>query len=306
MAEKIITPDGENAYDRDKNVLKFEDNISTKVQEKFREILSTFSKKGSLKILDEARTKLHSKRDIWEKFGLSKKQYYLRLRSLRDANLVRKEGEGYILTDLGERIANILFKLGLTVAEFENGEKNIRRGDSYIVNLAGPIENSTQLKSLSSGFEKNLDQVSSISDYETYVAKIVKMISSAAEVLLFAGVPADQRVLRAFLDLDENVDLKTIVSKKGLSEIREIGKNLLRKELEELRNLLNGSNKKCRRLPYSFVLQDREKTVVEIRNILHKKSFYQGFAVEGRKTYQSFRDLFEEVYEGSKKVELLS
>lgn len=247
-------------------------DISREAKKRFREVLSALSQDGALKILTAAESELRSRREVWEDLGLSKKQYYSRLRLLRDLNLISKQGDAYVLTEFGTEIVESLSDLGFTVADFE-GETIHKEKEDYS---------------------------KSISTYDGFIDEIVDTIREAEKEIRFADILADRRILKELLDCNDGIEFKAILSEREFLEVKQIMKNFPDEEINELKSLLSGSFRKYSSLPYGFVLRDDEETIVEMRNILHSKNFHQGFGTWSRETYRSFKKVFETMYRNNK------
>lgn len=306
--ERVIAEKWTEDFDEASGIgrLAFESEIFEKGFEELREAFLVISKEGSLEILDAARSNLRSTRNIWHDFGLSKRQYYSRLRSLRKTGMIKKKGEGYVLTELGRKAIQPLFELGLLIKSATRGEEDVlkiledRELKNYFLKrrpFSLDLEIRSKLRDVTD-YESCMSEV----NYEAFVSEIVKMIRESDEELLFALSFADQRILRAFLGVKENVDLRIVASKKALYDVEEISRNLLsREEIEELTDIFGDSTRKCRRLPFSFLLQDNRRLNVEIRNPLYPNNFFRGVLFEGKEVYGSFLDLFNELYDGAEK-----
>lgn len=243
-------------------------DVSESAKDRFRKVVSALSQDGALKILTAAETELRSKREVWKEFDLSKKQYYSRLRLLRDLDLISKRGDAYILTDFGSEVMESLSDLGFTVADFE--------GETI--------------------YEDREDYSKSISTYDGFIDEIVRTIKDAENQIRFADILADRRILKKLLDCGKNLEFRAILSEREFLEVKQIMKNFPKEEIDELKSLLSGSFRKYSNLPYGFVLRDDEETIVEMRNILHSKNFHQGFCTWSQDTYRSFKKVFSTMY----------
>ena len=85
---------------------------SPKIVSKLSEILSILSKSDALMIFLSARDGLTSELDTPQKIGLTKKQYYTRLKQLVECGLLNKNENKYVHTALGSNVYNKHF-LGL-------------------------------------------------------------------------------------------------------------------------------------------------------------------------------------------------
>lgn len=77
--------------------------------------MKELSKEGVFTILSRSEDKLISRRTTPEKIGISKRRYYSRLRTLKALGLVVKDGEGYILTEAGEKVLENLKEIAFTL-----------------------------------------------------------------------------------------------------------------------------------------------------------------------------------------------
>lgn len=268
-----------------------------------REILSILSKDGSLKIIESAQEGIRSSRGSWQEFGLSKRQYYSRLNSLKEKDLIKKEGELYTLTSMGEKLLNVFS--GLDILTEISGETDDLEDPFEMVDDSS-FKDSLFGEELSSQLELGQAGFVNVTDYDGFVDEIVKMIEEAEEEIRFASSFTDQRILRGFRRLDEDVDLNIVVSKDALTETREIVGGLLSsKEVDNLNRIFKNSTRRCRKIPFTFMLQDSKWVNLEIKNPLYSGNFFHGFLLKGTQVHDSFLGLFDEIYKGARKVRLL-
>ncbi len=271
--------------------------------DELKNVFSVLSKDGSLPILDSARDGIRSGRGSWNEYGLSKRQYYSRLNSLQDSGMLEKNGSKYILTDIGKKLLDIISGLGVLT----------KSAVGPIESLDKPPEDMNELLDASLVGEELYDNVDfnqagfvSVTDYSGFVDQLANMIRGAAEEIHFAASFMDQRILRAFADMKDDVKLEVVISGDASDKTQDIiGGLLSEEEAELLKNKIDGSVKRCRKVPFSFLLQDHEWLNLEIKNPLYSGNFFHGFLLKGSQVYDSFVDLFDGIHKGSESVQLL-
>lgn len=69
-----------------------------------RKLFNLLSKEDAHMLFERARIGVEAEVGAWEDFGLSKKQYYTRIRQLVETELVEKRGEFYVQTAFGRAV----------------------------------------------------------------------------------------------------------------------------------------------------------------------------------------------------------
>lgn len=261
-----------------------------KIEDLDREIFSTLSKEGSFRILDLASSKLAAKTGKWRELGLSKRQYYSRLRSLKDTFLIKKEGESYKLTELGEKIYNLTTLLKNTTQKSGGvNPQNLNVSEGPF--LAGGINKFLE------NLEKKRSKTVLLKNYETLVKELVKQIKATREEFYLASRYTDHRVLRALLNIDEEITVKGICSATGVKSAIERLKAIDKlSAFERLLKFANHNARSCPKLPYSFALRDQKYVGLEIPNPSQPDQFFLGFILEGREIYDIFYNVFQTLY----------
>ena len=95
-----------------------------------REIYSALSNKDCLLILGLATTGIRADKHVLEKYHFTKKRYYVRLKTLVDLSLIRKDRGYYRLTLLGAEV-------------YESQVKSLRKMLSMKENLGGILISSS-------------------------------------------------------------------------------------------------------------------------------------------------------------------
>lgn len=251
-------------------------------KESLRSIFDVLSKEGGMKILELANSKLISRRETPRKIGLTKRQYYTRLRELKELNLIKKEGEGYILTEFGGQVQGLNSNLG-KILECKSTEASTE-------NL------------FDERFKDCKKSVKLIKDYEALSKGVEKLIRDSTEEVLIATRFIDHRAVNAVLSLDEGVSFKAMVRKFHPIESLELRDSLLSfGKIKKGAKIAQNHVRVNPRLPFSFVVVDQNDSFVEIVNPLKPDNFFKGFIVKDEEISLGLRRLFMELYENSEK-----
>ncbi|KXA99149.1 hypothetical protein AKJ41_05885 [candidate division MSBL1 archaeon SCGC-AAA259O05] len=243
---------------------------------KAREAFSLLSKKGTLPILNEVNSKLISKRDTPNKLGLTKRQYYPRLRELQNMNLIQKEGEGYVFTEKGERFYKSIKKMIFT-CEIE------KQCDS---------ERTSILKSLPEN-----ENLKIITDYDKLAEQCGELFKEANSEIVIASRYLDYRVINSVLEMSENVDLRVITSRfEKFSSIQFLKSLTSYEKLKKFYKLAFENAKVISTLPYSFMVKDREWTLFEVINQIKPDSFFLAILVKNKNISNRFLKIFDNLF----------
>ncbi len=239
-----------------------------------KELFSLLSKEGTFTILNETDPKLVSRRNTPRELGLTKRQYYSRLRDLKDMELIEKVGEGYVKTEKGERVLESAEEITLL---FE-GEAGKGQGIST---------------SCSDG--KNMKVVT---DYDELAEKTGELFKTAEEEVILASRYLDYRVISSVLEIPEEVDMRVISTKfDKLSSLQMLKALTSFEKLKKFYKLAFQNSKVTNRLPFSFLVQDRELAFLEIPNQVKPDSFFFAILVEDAEISEQLIDLFNNLYD---------
>ncbi|KXA91112.1 hypothetical protein AKJ63_01880 [candidate division MSBL1 archaeon SCGC-AAA259D18] len=259
-----------------------------KNEETSREILSTLAKEGAFKIMKEATSKLISRRGTPMKLNLTKRQYYTRLRNLKSHNLVKKEGEGYVQTEFGERVYEL-------VSSLKKASEVNAKNDIEDLNSKFTIPN------LSEGSETLIKR------YDALVEKTLKLLEDAKSEVLLASRYIDYRVTKNILKLDSSVTLKIIgrefSSIEGINFFRALTSP---EKLKQALKLAQDHTRIVKRLPYTFVIRDQEFAIVEVVNHLSPNDFFLAITLEDEQICAELVKYFENLFEMSDRTPLSS
>lgn len=259
-------------------------NQKVKGQEDFmKKIFSTLSKEGAIEILRESKSKLISRRKTPESLGLTKRQYYSRLRELKNLNVIKKEGEGYIHTDRGKGIWTIVNQLFGFFAE----------GKSM------PILSTEEKNNELPSFQLSDSRVKTILNYEEIIEETIEMIKGAEEELYISTKHIDYRIILECLDLDEDVNFKAIIRKHRAEDSIELMKGINNSEkFSKFIDLAKRGVGALPKVPYSFVLKDGEVCSIEVPNPLVPDSYFFSLKIiKDESVYSKLKNLFMEMFE---------
>ena len=266
-------------------------------------ILSTISKKGSLKILRAAESGLKTGKGKWEEFGLSKRQYYSRLRSLKDSDLIEKVDNEYLQTELGRQVHEILISMKRMAENGDNLDlaRSIQESEEALSSEQQKAKEFLERKPFLSDIKlKRTKLMDVITDYEELRNKLVGVIRNAKDEIYFVSDYADHNVIKALTELDEEVDFKALVTKNLISRAGEFLRALWNpQDLKEFTETTQNSIRVYPNLPYSFVLVDGNWVAIEVKNPLIPDKFFLCLILKGEELYKTQKGLFEDLYEGT-------
>lgn len=246
-----------------------------------RKVLSALSREGSLTILKEANSKLTSKRGTHAELGLTKRQYYSRLRELKKLDVIKKEGEGYVRTEKGDRLYQLAKKI---MVSMDDSNKE----DVSFINVEG--------KKVRSDI---------ITEHRKSIKKIKGLIENAEEEILIASRYIDHPVLNTIVERSDEIEIKGITRKLTISDSFELSRAIF--PLNRLKKLIEFTKKKGRvvpNLPFSFGVQDKRVSFLEVLDPLHPNDFFFAIVLENEKLSEELRELFYELYDMAEKPEI--
>lgn len=246
-----------------------------------RKVFSALSREGTLTILKKANTKLTSKRRTHAKLGLTKRQYYSRLRELKKLDVIKKEGEGYVRTEKGDRLYQLAKKIMVSIDD-SNEE------DVSFTNVGG---------------EKVRSDI--ITEHRKSIKKIKGLIEKAEEEIVIASRYIDYPVLNTIVERFDEIEIKGITRKLTASDSLEISRVIF--PLNRLKKLIKFMKKEGRvvpNLPFSFGVQDKRVAFLEVLDPLRPNNFFITIVLENEKLGEELRELFYELYDIAKKPEI--
>ncbi|MFY3739713.1 MAG: putative transcriptional regulator [Candidatus Nitrosomirales archaeon] len=175
-------------------------------------ILSILSKKDALTIFLLVKNGLKAETNTPQKVGLTRKQYYTRLKQLVDSGLIDKSGDEYIHTTLGSFVHQ---KHVLELFEHTKNVKQMKMVDTLkrtkqfseddITNFLGKIAGKNLTASTT------LSKCRLISTYEDMVSALVERINFAQSEVLLASRFTNELIINAMArKANAGVDVKIV------------------------------------------------------------------------------------------------
>lgn len=186
-----------------KNYKKIESHFSINNANSLKqmvEILSVMSKLDALEIFVLAKDGLKSELETPQKIGLTKKQYYTRLKQLCDLNLITKKDENYAHTTFGsvvyqKHIAGLLGSLS-----------NIKELEMIDILKTSSRFNQQEISQflMKVGFDNNVTAIEKSSfkimeNYEEMVSKAMEMVEFAKTEILLMTRHSNDLIINAIL-----------------------------------------------------------------------------------------------------------
>ncbi|KXB06770.1 hypothetical protein AKJ54_01100 [candidate division MSBL1 archaeon SCGC-AAA382K21] len=249
-----------------------------------KDIFSALAKEGTFKILEESDSKLISKRKTPQKLGLTKRQYYSRLRELKNLDIIKKEGKGYVRTEHGDKV----HKLSRSLAVASNKEKK----DGTYQNTS---EETTEKKS---GIL--------INEYDELAEHLAELISDAEETIYLATAYLDHKVADKILLLEDQIETKFIMQRFNWKDSFQLYRTIMSKnKLSHLVTLIKNNNiHVLPKLPFSFAIIDGKLAVFEVKNPLNRDNFFLALESKNKKVCKKLESLFTLFFENSEKISM--
>ena len=294
--------------DEIENNLALKDN--SKLLAKLMDILSVLSKNDALTIFLMAEEGIRSELDTPTKIGLTKKQYYTRLKQLVDLGLVVKNNESYIQTAFG-KIVYQKHILGLT-----NNIKNSKYLQMVDVLKANPKFNDRDIMEFISKVEPQINanlQESSrknstvVSSYEDMIRKILEIIEFAQnEILLVTRFQNDLIINSILKKASSGVNVKILADsgmvKEYFEKEAEIKSDKNKTEREKVVSnpfYPSKTDRRYVRVPFCLLVVDNKFVGLEIVDITESGKFKTAIFAEDPILSSSMIALFNNLWQKS-------
>lgn len=175
----------------------------SKIVTKLTDILSILSKTDALTIFSVAKTGLESELDTPQKIGLTKKQYYTRLKQLVELGLLNKDESKYVHTALGnliyeKHVVGLLNNMKIS-KELEMIDLLKRTSKFKPEEISNFISKLNPELGVNENHDVSRNHFELISTFDSMARKILEMIDFAeSEILLVSRFP-DERIINAIL-----------------------------------------------------------------------------------------------------------
>ncbi len=272
--------------------------------DKFTKILSALSKEDALKIFMLAKNGLQSELETPSKIGLTRKQYYTRLKQLVEMGLLAKNPSGYGHTLLGSTIyQNHVIEFIKSVKNSKNLEmldvlkKTSKFSEEEIQEFMSKL-------GLKSSLEKPKNHAIHITwTFEEMINNVIEIINSAQKEIILVTRFANDKIINSMLKRADGG-----VSAKVLADINMVGRYF---EEENTKVLANDKNKSERfelvsnpfypskqverryaKVPFSMLIIDSKKIGLEIVDANNPNMFRMALFGENENLAEQLKALF--------------
>jgi sugar-specific transcriptional regulator TrmB len=287
--------------------LTSKDNSKLLIQ--MTEILSVLSKNDALTIFFIANEGIKSELDTPIKIGLTKKQYYTRLKQLVDLGLVVKNNDSYIQTAFGKVIYQ-KYIVGLI-----NNIKNSKYLQMVDVLKANPKFNDSDIMEFISKVEPRIsvDLESSkkistvVSSYEDMVRKILEMIEFAQSEILLVTRFQNELIINSILrKASSGVNIRTLADTGMVEEyFRKETEIKSDKNKNERVNVVSNPfypskiDRRYIQVPFCLLVVDNKYVGLEIVNVIEPGKFKMAIFIEDQMLSASMISLFNNLWQKS-------
>ncbi|MFI5416377.1 MAG: hypothetical protein ACHQXJ_03400 [Nitrososphaerales archaeon] len=288
--------------------LALKDN--SKLLAQLTDVLSVLSKNDALIIFLTAEEGIRSELDTPTKIGLTKKQYYTRLKQLVDLGLVEKHNESYTQTAFG-KVVYRKHILGLT-----NNIKNSKYLQMVDALKANPKFNEKDIMELISKVEPqiNIDlqeytKKNSIitSSYEDMVRKILEMIEFSQNEILLVTRFQNELIINSILKKASSGVTVKILADTGMVKDyfeSEAGITSDKNKTERVKVVSNPfypskADRRYTQAPFCLLVVDNKHVGLEIVDTTESKKFKMAIFTEDQALSLHMISLFNNLWQKS-------
>ncbi|MHB8545787.1 MAG: hypothetical protein ACYDAJ_03380 [Nitrosotalea sp.] len=277
--------------------------------QKISKVLSILSKPDALVLFIMTKDGLKSELETHTKIGLTKKQYYTRLKQLTDVGLITKNTSAYIHTAFGTMVYQKHF-LGLvenikSLKHFEmidvlKQSSNFKLED--ISEFLSKISPDSNLDSMNLKREYNSVMARS---YDDMISKVLQVIEFAQKEIILMGRFRNDHIINMLLKkANMGVSVKVLADTNTVQGFFENESNALVDDKNKKERIDTVSNpfypsKVDRRYietPFSLLLVDGKLVGMEMVDIYNMKNFLMAVFMEDAYLCSSMRSLFDDLW----------
>ncbi|MGI0018335.1 MAG: hypothetical protein ACREA1_06475 [Nitrosotalea sp.] len=282
-------------------------NDSSKLLVQLTEVLSVLSKNDALTIFLMANEGIKSELDTPTKIGLTKKQYYTRLKQLVDLGLVVKHNESYTQTAFG-KVVYQKHIIGLT-----NNIKNSKYLQMVDVLKADPKFNDSDIMEfiskvepqISADLEPSRKTSTVVSSYEDMVRKILEMVEFAQSDILLITRFQNELIINSILKkASAGVNVRALADIGMVEEYfaKEPGMKSDRNKNERESVVANPFypskiDRRYTQVPFCVLVVDNKHVGLEIADITESKKFKMAIFAEDHTLSASMTTLFNTLWQ---------
>ncbi len=273
-------------------------------------VLSILSKEDALTIFLTAKNGLASELDTPQKIGLTKKQYYTRLKQLVEFGLLGKRENKYEHTALGnlvyeKHVVGLLnnMKISKELEMIDLLKRTSKFKPEEISNFVSKINPESNIY-------ENLDVVKNrfelTSTYDSMVRKVLELVDFAETGILLASRFQDERIINAILKKTAmGIHTKVISDINLVADYFESEKDKMKiddKNKKERINVVANPfypskiDRKYLKVPYCMLIIDGKYVGLEIINNCEPEKFKMALFGIGEKLSTQLKDEFDKMW----------
>jgi len=282
-----------------------EPSLEQELVNKVTDLLTILSKRDALTIFLLAKDGLNAEADTPQKIGLTRKQYYTRLKQLVDTGLIDKSGNAYLHTTLGtfvyqqhilELMQHVSNAKQMKMVDILKRSTEFSEGDiaEFVGKIAGLNLETTIYR-----------QVRFAATYEQMVSDVIEQLEFAkSEILLASRFQNDVIINNMLRKADAGVNVRLLVDKEIIQNyIRNAGEKLKivdKNSIERLTVAVNpyyprfpNVGRKIGNVPFCILIVDRKRVGLEIIDRFDIDKFKYAFFTKEEVFADEVRKIFE-------------
>lgn len=284
-------------------------NDDSKLLSQLTDVLSVLSKNDALTIFQMARDGIKSEIDTPAKIGLTKKQYYTRLKQLVDLGLITKRNESYIQTAFG-KVVYQKHIIGLT-----NNIKNSKYLQMVDVLKADPKFNDKDIMEFMSKVEPqisqdlsdNIGKISTVTtEYDDMVRKILEVIEfSQREILLITRFQNELIVNAILKKANAGINVKVLADINLVENYFENATMKEDKNKSEREKVVSNPyypskiDRRYVQVPFCAIITDKRHIGLEIVDLNESKKFKMAIFADDASFAESISNTFDGLWQKS-------
>jgi predicted transcriptional regulator len=277
--------------------------------QKISDVLSILSKPDALLLFIMSKDGLKSELETHSKIGLTKKQYYTRLKQLADVGLITKNTATYAHTAFGnmvyqkhflELVGNIKSLKHFEMIDVLKQSSNFKLEDiSEFLSKISPNSNLT-----SPNLESKNNSIVTKS-YDDMVSKVLQIVEFAQKEIILMGRFRNDHIINMLLKkANMGVSVKVLADTNTVKTFFENETDVLRDDKNKKERITTVSNpfypsKVDRRYietPFSLLLVDGKIVGMEVVDTYHPKNFLMAAFMEDSSLCSSMRNTFDNLW----------
>lgn len=279
--------------------------LEPKLVNQLTDLLTILSKKDALTIFLLAKDGLKAEADTPDKIGLTRKQYYTRLKQLVDTGLIDKYDDVYVHTTLGTFVHQ---KHLLELIEQVKNTEQMKMVDTLKRTRQFSEDDITSFVGKITGM--NLEttiyrQLRFATTYEQMVSNVIEQVEFAkSEILLASRFQNDIIINNMLRKADAGVNVKIIADKEIIRNyLRNSGEKLQAVDKNSMERLAVAVNpyypkfpnvgRRLGNVPFCILLVDRKRVGIEIIDRFDSDKFKYAFFVKEETFADEVRKIFD-------------